>query len=121
MPIAALVPCGAPGCPELLPYGSRWCAAHEASRPGAPPPRATSYARGYDARWRKARLAYLARHPLCAECKRQGRTTAARVVDHVTPHRGDPVLFWDEANWQPLCDSTTGPHDCHGVKTGRGE
>lgn len=27
----------------------------------------------------------------------------ATVVDHIVPHRGDPVLFWDERNWQPLC------------------
>lgn len=31
----------------------------------------------------------------------------ATVVDHITPHRGDPILFWDSKNWQPLCK------DCH--------
>lgn len=24
------------------------------------------------------------------------------VVDHITPHRGDPELFWDEANLQAV-------------------
>ena len=33
------------------------------------------------------------------------------VVDHIRPHRGDPVLFWDEKNWQSLCKS------CHDKKT----
>lgn len=28
---------------------------------------------------------------------------ADAVVDHIRPHRGDPVLFWDENNWQALC------------------
>ncbi|HEX9813297.1 MAG TPA: hypothetical protein VGA88_14575 [Burkholderiales bacterium] len=29
----------------------------------------------------------------------------ARNVDHKIPHNGDPVLFWDESNWQGLCDN----------------
>lgn len=29
--------------------------------------------------------------------------TAATVVDHVIPHKGDLGLFWDLTNWQPLC------------------
>lgn len=28
---------------------------------------------------------------------------AAKVVDHITPHRGDSKLFWDTSNWQALC------------------
>lgn len=36
-------------------------------------------------------------------CEAEGRTTAASVVDHIKPHRGDQALFWDRANWQPLC------------------
>ncbi|TIX60322.1 MAG: HNH endonuclease, partial [Mesorhizobium sp.] len=27
----------------------------------------------------------------------------ANVVDHIKPHRGDMRLFWNRANWQPLC------------------
>ena len=57
----------------------------------------------YGRRWRKARAAFLAEHPLCDYCEREGRITAANVVDHVQPHRGDPALFWDAENWQPLC------------------
>ena len=64
--------------------------------------------RGYTSRWDKARLTWLNRHPLCVMCEREGRVTAAKVVDHIIPHRGpdglsDPVLFWDTANWQSLC------------------
>jgi 5-methylcytosine-specific restriction protein A len=46
---------------------------------------------------------YLGRHPLCRFCEQQGRIAAASVVDHITPHKGDQSLFWDSANWQPLC------------------
>ena len=27
----------------------------------------------------------------------------AQVVDHVTPHRGNAGLFFDQSNWQSLC------------------
>ena len=67
--------------------------------------------RGYTRQWQKISRQYLQAHPLCAECMRQGRYTKATVVDHITPHRGDPRLFWDEANWQPMCKQ------CHDRKT----
>lgn len=57
----------------------------------------------YDAKWRAARAAFLRRNPLCAMCQAHGRLTAAEVVDHIVPHRGDRAVFWDMANWQPLC------------------
>lgn len=36
-------------------------------------------------------------------CLADGRTTAASVVDHKIPHKGDDALFWDETNHQSLC------------------
>jgi 5-methylcytosine-specific restriction enzyme A len=69
--------------------------------------------RGYGARWRRARIAYLARHPLCVPCREAGRLQPATVVDHVVPHRGDQRLFWDQSNWAPACKS------CHDAKTAR--
>lgn len=33
-----------------------------------------------------------------------GRIEATTITDHVVPHRGDMVLFWDQAMWQPACD-----------------
>lgn len=59
--------------------------------------------RGYGYKWQQARLAFLAKHPLCAYCERDGRVTEATVVDHIKPHRGDMRLFWDRSNWSPLC------------------
>ena len=69
--------------------------------------------RGYGPRWRKARQAYLAWHPLCAACQAQGRLVPATVVDHREPHHGNQRLFWDEVNWQGLCKP------CHDAKTAR--
>jgi len=40
-------------------------------------------------------------------CEKIGRVTAAAVVDHRVPHRGNQELFWDKNNWQSLCE------DCH--------
>ena len=55
-------------------------------------------------RWKRARRQFLAEHPLCVMCEQQGRVTLAVLVDHITPHKGDEELFWDEVNnWQGLC------------------
>ena len=51
--------------------------------------------------------AYLERHPLCVACRAEGRLEPATVVDHVVPHRGDLVLFWDERNWAALARLAT--------------
>lgn len=59
--------------------------------------------RGYDHRWRKARERHLARSPFCIRCERRGLIVAATVVNHRIPHEGDPVLFWDENNWESSC------------------
>lgn len=73
--------------------------------------RESAHARGYTAAWRKAREAYLSAHPWCAVCLAKGRREPASEVDHIRPHKGDKRLFWDKANWQPLCKP------CHSAKT----
>jgi 5-methylcytosine-specific restriction protein A len=40
-----------------------------------------------------------------------GVITAATIVDHINPHKGDQALFWDQSNWQVLCKQ------CHDRKT----
>ena len=57
----------------------------------------------YGRQWRTARAYHLRQHPYCALCDQVGVTQLADVVDHIIPHRGDPVLFWDQTNWQSLC------------------
>lgn len=63
----------------------------------------SSSQRGYTYAWQKARAGHLLSHPLCVYCDRLGRVTAATVVDHIEPHRGDMTLFWDRSNWASLC------------------
>lgn len=58
----------------------------------------------YGRRWKQARLAFLSANPFCAMCKAQGETRPANVVDHIVPHKGDENLFWDQSNWQALCE-----------------
>lgn len=84
----------------------------------------TSGQRGYDYRWQKARAAYLRLHPYCVYCMREIRIEAiglaevilecaardlpvpyGNVVDHIVAHRGDQALFWNESNWQTLCQT----------------
>jgi 5-methylcytosine-specific restriction protein A len=57
----------------------------------------------YDRQWRKQRVYFLQRHPLCVMCQSEGRVNQATVVDHIEPHKGDERLFWDINNWQSLC------------------
>ena len=60
--------------------------------------------------WKTARADFLKSHPSCQDCKRRGIRTAATVVDHIEPHRGDQRLFWSRRNWQAAtwmaCPST---------------
>ena len=65
--------------------------------------RPTAAAKGYGARWQRARRAFLRRNVFCVRCLEEGKYVKATVVDHIVPHRGDPNLFWDESNWQALC------------------
>jgi len=110
MPVKPKRPCSQPGCPRLT--AEKFCEEHQKETTRA-------YSKSgqwnikklYGSRWRKVRLVYLSVHPLCVICKREGRLTAADVIDHVVPHRGDKILFWDESNWQSLCKS------CHDRKT----
>lgn len=113
MPWSARRPCRHPGCGKLSVRGRVYCEEHfglESDRM-----RGTAAQRGYDKRWQRASGAYLARNPLCVECRRAGKLEPATVVDHIIPHRGDKRLFWDMGNWQSLCKLH------HDRKTARGE
>jgi len=112
MPMRPKRPCAHPGCPELVPYGARYCARHKGLHPEAT---RSAASRGYGSKWQRASREYLAKHPLCVMCLDEGRARMATVVDHIRPHRGDATLFWDPSNWQPLCkehhDRKTGNED----------
>ena len=102
MPPKPNKPCNYPGCPELT--ISSYCPEHEGVvKKQYEQRRETAQKRGYTSRWQRARASFLKRHPLCFSCLEGGVTTPATVVDHVVPHRGDMVLFWEKLNWQSLC------------------
>ena len=114
MPYAPSPPCRTPGCPGLSPDGSGFC-----------PPCKQANSKAYDATRRNSKVRkltlkfansrrrrhYLKRNPVCVECERSHFVAPATVVDHITPHRGDPALCWDRENWQSLCKI------CHDRKT----
>ena len=117
MPLAPLRPCAYPRCPALV-RGAQRCPEHTQGTDAQRATRPSAHARGYTHAWSEARTLFLKQHPLCATCLAAGRVVPAQVVDHVVPHRGDQGLFWDERNWQPLCDWRS-PHNCQGKKTSR--
>jgi 5-methylcytosine-specific restriction protein A len=104
MPMAALRPCAAHGCPALVRRGR--CPAHttQVSRE-----RGSASARGYGASWRRLRALVLLQEPFCRACRAQGRVTASQDVDHIRPRALGGTD--DRGNLQGLC------HACHSAKT----
>lgn len=67
-------------------------------------PEALAYRHLYkSAAWRKGRLIFLRQHPLCQRCMAKGIVTAATVVNHVVPHKGNLQRFFDQGNWEAIC------------------
>ena len=109
----ALTPCTYIGCGVLVRGGGR-CPDHahvEKRIADKQRKRGSRHERGYTNKWYKARDAYLLRNPLCRHCLERCMATPATVVDHIIDHKGNTQLFWDTANWQPLCKA------CHDRKT----
>lgn len=73
--------------------------------------RRTATQRGYDAAWRRLRLAVLRREPLCRMCKARGRVVPAEEVDHIKTVAERPDLRLAVSNLRPLCKS------CHSRRT----
>lgn len=114
MASAAPRPCTYPGCGVLVRDGSGRCAKHQhIERKESDARRGSAHERGYTSAWQKARIHFLRAHPLCVAHQQLDEVEPATVVDHIKPHKGDKALFWDRANWQPLCKS------CHDSKTAR--
>ena len=103
--------CHAPGCSRRVPRG--FCDAHQPLAYDRQ--RRHSAARGYSKAWRKRAAYFRQRYPLCgmrpdhqppvmSACHEAGLNVLGDQVDHVIPHKDNPVLFWDEyGNWQTLC------------------
>jgi 5-methylcytosine-specific restriction enzyme A len=69
--------------------------------------RGSARERGYNAAWDRASRGHRARHPLCQYCALVDEVKAADLTDHLYPHRGDQVVFWNKKYWVSSCD------DCH--------
>ncbi len=104
MPYSVKQTCSYPGCNELVrsgrcgdhPYTDRHVVASQ---------------RLYDsAQWKRLRALQLAREPWCAGCFAEGIWTIATEVDHIVPHRSDPVEFLTGL-LQSMCKT------CHDRKT----
>ena len=108
MPRRPNQPCKHNNCKYLVPHGKQYCDEHAKEQIRDVK---TTSEKGYTSKWNKARTRFLRKHPLCEHCLKKNIYTKAVVVDHVTPHRGDETLFWNENNWQALCKS------CHDRKT----
>jgi 5-methylcytosine-specific restriction enzyme A len=97
-PFASKTPCR--GCHRPI-HGSfcEDCRSRGAARETKP-----EWHRLYDARWQRASKAWLAANPVAVDWfgDHGGRVYRAEVVDHITPHRGNLELFWDQDNWQGL-------------------
>ena len=111
--------CTQPGCPTLVERGR--CATHKKdNQQQVDRLRGTAAQRGYDAKWRRYRAAWLQEHPFCGDTigAPTGDSTCylvtATVVDHVIPVTSkDDHRFYAPWNHQSLCVS------CHERKRQR--
>ena len=101
--------CQHPGCNALSLNG--YCGQHQKDRQVYDINRGSAHSRGYDNRWKRERKLFLLHNPICVRCEIDGALEPAAVVDHIQPHKGDKILFWDVSNWQALCKH------CHDKKT----
>jgi len=118
VPSAPRKPCRSPGCSTL--GTTTYCEKHTikkeaevvATRIKYDKERGTSASRGYNYRWSKVSKQYRINHPLCVMCESKGKLTPVQCVDHIIAVEGpDDPLFWNEDNWQSLCNT------CHNIKS----
>ena len=110
LPHRLATPCRNRACSNLTLDPTGYCDIHKKQAQAQQDAnRGSAAERGYDSRWRKIRAQVLREEPLCRECKRNGRITAAVDVDHIDGN----VENTERSNLQPLC------HSCHSRKTGR--
>lgn len=109
MPYAVGRQCVTPGCPNIVPRGSRCEDCRRDQYQARREREGTSSQKGYGVSWQRLRAHVLAGEPLCRHCAREGRVVVATEVDHIVPRAqgGSDAL----TNLQALCKS------CHSRKT----
>ena len=106
MPTSALRPCSYPGCTNLVRSGR--CELHPVQ---VVDQHHSEHQKLYNtAKWDRLRRLQLSKQPWCEECLRANIYTPATDVDHIEPHRGDPIKFYT-GKLQSLCTP------CHSRKT----
>jgi 5-methylcytosine-specific restriction endonuclease McrA len=65
--------------------------------------RGSARERGYSSKWDSASIGFLKKNKTCKACELAGVLQRAQVTDHVVPHKGDMVVFWDRSQWQAVC------------------
>ena len=111
MPSKPKRPCSHPGCPRLT--NDRFCEEHtklEAKRYNRYQRDPASKKR-YGSAWQKIRDLYIAAHPLCERCQKQGTLTPVEEVHHIVPLSKGGTH--DESNLMSLCKP------CHSEITAR--
>lgn len=108
MPYKPKHPCAHPGCPNLT--SERYCDEHKLVEQKKYNRfcRSKDINKKYGRSWKKVRERYIATHPLCEECLKQGRMVPVQEVHHIVPvSRGGTN---SENNLMSLCRS------CHNRK-----
>ena len=105
MPFKPQKPCAHKGCPHLV--RNRYCPEHtkDEARCYNRYRRDREREKRYGRPWKLIRAAYIAAHPLCELCQRDGRLMPASLVHHKVKLTEGGTNDWD--NLQALCS------ECH--------
>lgn len=90
--------CAAFPCKNYAEPGSAYCTEHR--RPRAPKETDPFY---LSVKWRRFRGWYLAQHPLCEMCEREGRGPVVAVMVHHRQAIKEGGALTDESNCESLC------------------
>ena len=87
MPYKPKSPCASAGCSLLCEKGERYCAEHkkQTDKHYNKFQRDPMTKKHYGSQWRRVRDRYIKAHPLCEQCQRNGRLTAAQEIHHILP------------------------------------
>ena len=85
MPSKSKKPCAYHGCPVLT--KDRFCPEHKkrVDKQYERYQRDPETRKRYGQAWRRIRAAYIAAHPLCEVCEKEGRLTPVEEVHHIVP------------------------------------
>ncbi|MDO9565231.1 MAG: HNH endonuclease signature motif containing protein [Candidatus Desulfaltia sp.] len=111
MPKKPKRPCSYPGCPKLT--DGRYCEEHQKLTDAQynKYERDPATRKRYGRAWKRIRDRYMAEHPLCEQCQKDGKFTRAEEVHHIIPlsKGGDS----SNENLMSLCTS------CHSKMTAK--